>query len=455
MMSHAECVAAPNDRSDRAGLAKRIAFGIVAFVAVVAIAIAATSRILLEFIEPLKIETTRVDELFTIMRVHGVVAAVACGLAIALRRRASLPRAWPKAALLFAIVYLCFAFDQIVGFYFPPPGQSSPLVVAHPRRGFSLQPNRIAIDSEFDVRTDQFGFRGAPLLKVKPPGETRILFLGDSVVYGFMLPNGQTPVDQTQHFLAERLRGRRIRCINAGMFGYATWQELDLMQHEGLDVAPDAVVLVFCLNDMLDVLAVERGVAMRFLVNLQPHVSSHWSGTVRAVTALMAKRQSDNTPKREMWQSNRVFEPGHPGGLSELDQIYVEPPLSVVAEAWEKCFEDLNAIADVCATHSIPFVLVYAPSVHEVTDNSRYRRSGRLLGNWAKDADVAFVDTTDALLAACEHESLNADAMFLDSVHLSAIGSRVMSEAIGRAAMEALQGVDRKAPAETSARDGS
>lgn len=455
MMSHAECVAAPDDRSDRAGISKRIAFGIVAFVAVVAIVIAATSRILLELIEPLKIETTRVDELFAIMRIHGAIAVLSCALALTLRRRSSVSRAWPKATLLSAIVYLCFALDQIVGYYYPPPGQSSPLVVAHPRRGFSLQPDRGAIDSEFDVRTDQYGFRGAPLSKAKPPGETRILFLGDSVVYGFMLPNGQTPVDQTQRFLAGRLPDRRIRCINAGMFGYATWQELDLMQHEGLDVEPDVVVLVFCLNDMLDVLGVERGVAMRFLVNLEPHVSSHWSGTVRAVSALAGKRQSNRTPKREMWQSNRVFEPGHPGGLNDLDQIYLEPPLPVVAEAWEKCFEDLSAIANVCSAKSIPFVLVYAPSVHEVTRDSTYRRSGRVLDLWAKDAGVPFLDTTDALVAACERESLNADAMFLDSVHLSAIGSRVMSEAIGRIATEAIKGVDRKAPGGTPIRDGS
>lgn len=83
----------------------------------------------------------------------------------------------------------------------------------------------------------------------KPPREIRILFLGDSVTFGWRLPH-----DQAFPYLVEqRLRARfpelDITCINAGVPGYTLFQGWRFLVTRGLRYEPDLVVLAFGFNE--------------------------------------------------------------------------------------------------------------------------------------------------------------------------------------------------------------
>ena len=83
----------------------------------------------------------------------------------------------------------------------------------------------------------------------KPPGTTRILFLGDSLIW-----SGETSSRALYTEVIEtRLNARRpyrIEVVNAGVPGYTTFQELEFLRIHGLGMEPDAVLLGFVFNDL-------------------------------------------------------------------------------------------------------------------------------------------------------------------------------------------------------------
>jgi lysophospholipase L1-like esterase len=123
------------------------------------------------------------------------------------------------------------------------------------------------------VPNPRYGDHNALGLRDRPVheknGRTRILFLGDSVLY-----YGDS-VDDTivGHLRADLARENAreagshagadaIDVVNAGVKGYTNWQELQYLKLRGLDLEPDLVGVGFVLNDcyrMLHQFQVEDG----------------------------------------------------------------------------------------------------------------------------------------------------------------------------------------------------
>jgi lysophospholipase L1-like esterase len=100
------------------------------------------------------------------------------------------------------------------------------------------------------VRVNSRGFRG-PEPREKKPGEAappRVVVLGDSITFGNGLPESDTYVAQ----LEVRMRdlGTPVEALNLGVGGYDTVQEVAFLEHVGLALEPDLVVVGFCPNDL-------------------------------------------------------------------------------------------------------------------------------------------------------------------------------------------------------------
>jgi lysophospholipase L1-like esterase len=138
------------------------------------------------------------------------------------------------------------------------------LYVLDSAAGYSMRPDTCVrlLSSEYDgvLRTNSQGLVGPPVSAHKPPGEFRIVVLGDSYTVG-----GQVPYDQTfPAVLEHRLRAagyQQVRVINAGVGGYTTFNEAGLLrEHLGV-LQPDLVVVAaFLGNDVSEnVLATAAG----------------------------------------------------------------------------------------------------------------------------------------------------------------------------------------------------
>jgi lysophospholipase L1-like esterase len=92
----------------------------------------------------------------------------------------------------------------------------------------------------FSVSTDDHGFRRVP-----DGGDARhtVLFLGDSCLFGVGVDDEQTIPALVQ----QRMDG--VRCINAAVPGYSSYQGRRFMERMKLPSSPDVVVINFGFND--------------------------------------------------------------------------------------------------------------------------------------------------------------------------------------------------------------
>lgn len=118
------------------------------------------------------------------------------------------------------------------------------------KKNFRQQYRFAGSDFVMDVRTNALGLRDGEWDPDAASACTRVLFLGDSFVFGY----GVNVEDRFDTRLARLLEGedRLYRLINAGVPGWGTIQETRFAQNHFGVFLPDILVLAFCGNDPSD-----------------------------------------------------------------------------------------------------------------------------------------------------------------------------------------------------------
>jgi lysophospholipase L1-like esterase len=170
------------------------------------------------------------------MSVPGTFLRTACPIAGGLLAAEAVLRVFGERAIAGASHHRLFCeFDPLLGWRKTPAA-----------RGFHVTP-------EYQVyeRFNSRGLRSREFPLLKPKHETRILFLGDSFAEGYSVHFHELFSERLERELNARGPGTH-RCINAGTGGYSTDQELLYFRAEGHEYRPDATVLMFCENDLID-----------------------------------------------------------------------------------------------------------------------------------------------------------------------------------------------------------
>ena len=125
-----------------------------------------------------------------------------------------------------------------------------------PQAGYAMRPNQCVVlrSQEYDqvLVTNSHGLVGPDLPATKPPGEFRVVVLGDSYTVA-----GQVPYEQDfTTVLEQRLRAAghpRVRVVNAAVGGYGTFNEAGLLREDLSWLQPDLVlVAAFVGNDVAE-----------------------------------------------------------------------------------------------------------------------------------------------------------------------------------------------------------
>ncbi len=119
---------------------------------------------------------------------------------------------------------------------------------AHPELTFALAPNQQAYSADKAASINERGLRGALVPYEKPEGVRRLLFLGDSITFGFGVDERDIVTTRVSRLLAERAIEADV--VNSGVPAYNTRQEVDYLELEGLRYRPDWVILGFYWNDL-------------------------------------------------------------------------------------------------------------------------------------------------------------------------------------------------------------
>jgi lysophospholipase L1-like esterase len=121
---------------------------------------------------------------------------------------------------------------------------------------FTLKPGYRGFSEGTDVAISQQGLRDREFAIPKPASTFRLLALGDSVTFGFGVLGEQTFSKQLEQRLNALGESRTYEVLNGGVIGYNTIQERARLERIGLHFQPDAVVLMFLVNDMLDTFSI-------------------------------------------------------------------------------------------------------------------------------------------------------------------------------------------------------
>jgi len=114
----------------------------------------------------------------------------------------------------------------------------NPVLYYEPKPGFSK--GAVTINSH--------GFRDHEYPLKKPPGTTRIVVLGDSVIWGHGLVLEDTFPKQLEVLLNDRLDGN-YEVLNFGVSGYSLQQEVEQYIARASQFDPDFSILGLCVND--------------------------------------------------------------------------------------------------------------------------------------------------------------------------------------------------------------
>jgi lysophospholipase L1-like esterase len=99
------------------------------------------------------------------------------------------------------------------------------------------------------LRTNESGYRAAPLQAFARRGGLKVLVLGPSSAFGWGVREEETYAARLESMLAEASRARGAAVFNAGQIGYSSWQGLALYRGELRPMRPDVVVIAYGVND--------------------------------------------------------------------------------------------------------------------------------------------------------------------------------------------------------------
>ncbi len=96
---------------------------------------------------------------------------------------------------------------------------------------------------------NSLGIRSAEIPEKNDADEIRILCIGDSVTYGYAVPESATWPFRLENIVQTAFPNIPVRVINAGVPGYASRQCLEWLSSVGVSLKPDVVVFCSGFND--------------------------------------------------------------------------------------------------------------------------------------------------------------------------------------------------------------
>jgi len=115
---------------------------------------------------------------------------------------------------------------------------------------YELKPGVVGTFRNKPFRTNSHGLRDSEYGRHKPAGTYRIVGLGDSVMFGWGVAQGEPYLEVLERRLNARSSALTFETLDFAVPGYNTAIEVTVFEHRALAFDPDLVVLQFVNNDM-------------------------------------------------------------------------------------------------------------------------------------------------------------------------------------------------------------
>ncbi len=328
------------------------------------------------------------------------------------------------AGFVFPLLLLEMMLDP----FYDVPDKEISIFMKDEQLGWRLIPNFEENYGETPIRINSQGLRGDELLAPKPSHTKRILFLGDSVVFGLRIASeNKTIPGMTRRRIEEKL-GLSVETVNAGVPGYNTYQEYLYFKQEGIHVKPDTVVLCFVMNDPLNTYTQlqygDNGVdsPIAYLADTPLNAMLKQSSIVQAVQYWKNRLRSELN-SRESAIYEELF-----SAHSLVERAHHEE----IQAAWDITQTYLMKTAALCAEHDIPFLLVIAPYQFQFKEPQGNTVPQEVLRDFAEKNNIAFLDLLPSLLEYKKENHGDSTHIFQDYCHFTEAGNRICAEQITR-----------------------
>ncbi len=204
-----------------------------------------------------------------------------------------------------------------------------------PEIGHEHRPGTAAHLMGVDVSINATGQRDRAFDSPKPEGTVRILMLGDSLTFGWGVPQEQTVAKRLEARLNAGDRSVRYEVVNAGVGNYNAGMSSRWMRARGMALEPDFVVFNFSFND------------------------------------------AEITPRRgggglAEWSYAWIYFAGRFGEVARRVggghdwQAYYSGLYDDESEGWRDAREQIRLLAEFCEERSLPLALVNYPELHRL-----------------------------------------------------------------------------------------
>ena len=277
-----------------------------------------------------------------------------------------------------------------------------------------------------DERKNSLGYRGAEWPLEKPPGATRILFVGDSFTYG-------RGVEESRIFASvagARLSadGRSVEVLNISKPGWDTADEVDALEKTGLRYHPDLVVLVFFLNDATHL---DSNPVIAWRMNREL-----WNrpGTLNRISRLYDTLDYTLRKRRITEETLRDYRESYLGSGN-------------ATQGWERCRAAFERGRDLCAANGARMAVVIFPMLVRLGPDYPFRDIHEQVVAACRELGLPVLD----LLGAFEGRDGPSLWLSPDNSHPGTEGHAIAGEAIAAFLSGTLR--ERGADAGAGARD--
>ena len=337
-----------------------------------------------------------------------------------------------KLVLVIVVLAIPIVWGEIVlRAFVPPRDATTKLFMRDDDLGWKLRPGAVDPWGGVAVSINERGYRGPLVPYARAERTRRVLYLGDSVTFGYRVASWH----DTFPFLADSLVAARdsmaVETVNLSVEGYSQWQQAIVMEKESARYRPDLVVIGFVLNDVTEMFhlvrfgGAEEGFQMR-------HAASSWIGRALEKSAIVYEIQNVT---REVKAKRRLGQDVRLGAIKqqalEVETLMHHPDQANVKTAWDFALADLQKIADRCAQLDIPLLVVAFPFAVQLSDPEGLGAPQRVLMNYTHARGIAAVDLLPALATRARADS--TASLFLDEDHFSLTGHRAVADLLAPA----------------------
>ncbi|MCP4204936.1 MAG: SGNH/GDSL hydrolase family protein [bacterium] len=188
------------------------------------------------------------------------------------------------------------------------------------------------MDVQVEINSD--GFRDHDYSIEKPPGTRRLVFLGDSLTFGWGVESDQTFEARLERILNDE---SPTEVLNFGTGNYNTEQSVHLFFEKGLRYQPDGVVVFYFINDAEETPARSKWMGLGH----SRAVTFFWSRIQAALSNLGWKRSFQDT-------YSSLYGDDSPG--------------------WVKAKQAFDELSSVCDRNGIDLKVVILPELHQLVD---------------------------------------------------------------------------------------